>query len=255
MWGIIFNVAGLKGHKGPWEDIRVRRAMQLTADYPGSIIAAQGSLELAMNSGIVPPYVETGLSWEECSKIIGIDKPMKERVAEAKKLLKEAGVPDGFTVEMATRTTSAYHKAAAYLMQGWRERLGITINMKTLHNAVYFPKRDASDFDIIYEGMPGRYGGAPEETLSMFVTGVTSNYGGWANAEYNNLYNQLVRETDREKREEMSTRMQKIFLEDVPFIINVSVKEGVADLPTVHGHHVQTAHTTWAQLDHIWLDE
>jgi len=63
------------------------------------------------------------------------------------------------------------------------------------------------------------YGGIPEETLTYFLSKAKMNYGQWSNGEYDKLYDMLIKEPNPKKREEISVRMQKIFLEEVPFII------------------------------------
>ncbi len=253
--GVIFNVAGLKERKGPWQDVRVRRAMAIVTDFPGSIIAGQGSFDLGVNSGIVPPYVPTGLSWKEVEKVLGIDKPMEERIKEAKRLMKEAGYPDGFKAEVISRPGLPYIKPAEFMIQAWRENLNIRVELKPTDYAVLFPMRDAGNFDLIYEGMTGRYGGAPEETLSMFLSKSKENHGQWSNPEYDKLYDALIRETDPKKREETSVKMQKIFLKEVSYIINVAPGNGTAYRPTLHGHVMQTGHTGWACMDRMWMEK
>jgi peptide/nickel transport system substrate-binding protein len=253
--GAQFNVAGLKGHKGPWQDVRVRKAMVLTTDFPGSIIGGQGSVDLGVNSGIVPPYISTALSWKEVEKVLGIDKPMEARIKEAKKLMKEAGYPDGFKAEMISRTSVVYLKAAEFMIEGWRKNLNIQVALKPMDNAVLFPRRDAGEFDLMYEGSTGMYGGIPEETLTYFLTKAKMNYGDWSNKEYDELYNQLIREPNPKKREEISVRMQKIFLEEVPFIINVFVSIGTAYRSNLHGHVMHPGHTGWAAIDRMWMEK
>jgi len=253
--GVIFNVAGLKGRKGPWQDVRVRRAMAMVTDFPGSIIAAQGSLELGVNSGIVPPYIPTGLSWKESEKVLGVDKPVEERIKEAKKLMKEAGYPDGFKAEMLSRNVSLYLKPAEFLIDAWRKNFNIQVDLKPLENPVLFPLRDAGDFDLIYEGMTGRLGGAPEEFLGMFLSRAAENHGQWSNPEYDGLYGELIRETDPKKRKEMSGKMQRIFLREVPFVINICSSLGTAYRPSLHGFVIHAGHTNWACIDRMWMEK
>ena len=253
--GVQFNVAGLKGHKGPWQDVRVRKAMALATDFPGSVIGGQGSIELGVNSGIVPPYISTALSWKEVEKALGIDKPMEARIREAKRLMKEAGYPDGFKAEMISRTSAAYLKAAEFLIQEWRKKLNIQTELKPMDNAILFPRRDAGEFDLMYEGSTGMYGGIPEETLTYFLSKSKMNYGGWSNKEYDKLYDQLIREPNPKKREEISVKMQKIFLDELPFLINVVVSIGTAHRPNLHGHVIHPGHTGWAAIDRMWLEK
>ncbi len=253
--GAVFNVAGLKGHKGPWQDVRVRRAMAMVTDYPGTIVASHGSPELGVSSGVVPPYVPTGLSWKEAEKILGIDKNMEMRVREAKKLMKEAGYPDGFKAEFLSLESARFWKAAEYMMETWRKHLNIRMDLKILDPAVYFPRRDNGDFDLVMAFFGGICGGTPEETLNHFLSRSVSNHGRWSNREYDLLYDSLIRETDPQKRAEISAKMQNIFLKEVPFIIYASPVIGTAYRPNLHGHVLQTGNSGLACIDRIWLEK
>jgi ABC-type transport system substrate-binding protein len=257
MRGLMFNVAGVKGRKGPWQDIMVRRAMTLVTDFPGSIMVVQGSLDLGISSGLVPPHVPTGLSWKEVEKVLGIDKPMDQRIQEAKKLMKEAGYPNGFRAELICRggrTGGVYLPAAEFLIESWRKNLNIQVDVRPLESAILFPRRDTGDFDLMYDGMTSRYGGgAPEETLYFFTSHALENHGKWSNPEYDRLYGELIRETDPKKKQEMSVKMQRIFLTEIPFMINVTAVVGTAYRPTLHGHVMQPGHTGWACIDRIWM--
>jgi len=256
--GVIFNVGGSKGRKGPWQDARVRRAMTLVTDFPGSIMAVQGTFDLGAHSGVVPPHVPTGLSWEEASKVLGINKPMEQRIEEAKKLMKEAGYPDGFRAELICRggrIGGVYLPAAEFLIEDWRKNLNIQVDLKPLETAVLFPRRDAGDFDMMYEGTTARYGGTPEETMSLFVSNAQENHGKWSNPEYDRLFSELIKERDAKKRQELSVKMQRIFLAEVPHMINVIPVIGTAYRPTLHGHVMQAGHTTWGCIDWMWMEK
>lgn len=101
----------------------------------------------------------------------------------------------------------------------------------------------------------GTHGGVPEETLRLLLSKATSNHGECSNPEYDQLYDKLIKETDLRKREEISVKMQRIFLEEVPFIIYVSPVVGTAYRPTLHGFVMQTGHTGWACMDRMWMEK
>ena len=253
--GVYFNVAGLKGRKGPWQDVRVRQALAMLVDYPGSIIAGQGSPELGVNTGVVPPYVPSGLSWKEVEKILRIDKPMEERIKEARRLMKEAGYPDGFKAELVCRNVAVYIKPSEFMVESWRKNLNVQVDLKPLEYSVLGPRRDTGDFDLLYDGSMGKYGGVPEENLSMFVSMAVDNRGQWSNPEYDKLYDTLIRETDSKKREEISVKMQRIWLQEMPFLANVSPVIGTAYRPTLHGHVMHIGHTNWTCMDRMWMEK
>ena len=124
-----------------------------------------------------------------------------------------------------------------------------------MDGAVFYPKKGEGDFDMMYEALTGMYGGVPEETLAKYTSKAEENSGGWSNGEFDKLYDQLIREIDPKKRAEISGRMQRIFLQELPSIINVCPIIGTAHRRKVHGYVLQTGHTGWACMDRIWIEK
>ena len=141
------------------------------------------------------------------------------------------------------------------MMESWKKNLNIQIDLKPLESALFFPRRDTGDFDVMFDGLRGAIGGTPEETLAMFVSGATENPGKWSNQEYDRLFNELMRETDPKKRQDISVRMQRIFLAELPFMLNFTPVLGTAYRPTLHGLVMHTGHTGWACMDRVWMEK
>ena len=83
----------------------MRRAMAMVIDYHEVVVPAAGGPELGAieGAGLVPFDVPGAFSKEEVAKAYGVDKPLEQRIAEAKRLMKEAGYPDGFELDGITR--------------------------------------------------------------------------------------------------------------------------------------------------------
>jgi len=111
----------------------------MTVDYPGSVVAEVGDPAFGGNAGIVPSYVPTGLSWKEIEKVLGIDKPMEERVEEAKKLMKEAAIRMGSKPSWSA-APRRLREMFRIFDQEWRKKLNIEIRLSPLQNPVTFPE-------------------------------------------------------------------------------------------------------------------
>ncbi len=94
---IMFNF-----HRKPWDDVRVRRAVNLAIDRQAAIkIQGAGFL----GSIYAAPW---GMPAAEVAKLPGYRQPKDADIAEAKRLLAEAGFPNGFTTTMTSRSGSTY---------------------------------------------------------------------------------------------------------------------------------------------------
>ena len=104
---------------------------------------------------------------------------------EAKKLLSDAGYPNGEGLPIITYTTndSSYHKAVAeYLQQAWEE-LGVTVEVSIVEWSSFTPMRRSGDYMAARNGWVGDYSDA-SNMLDLFVTGNGNNDGKFSNADY-----------------------------------------------------------------------
>ena len=104
---------------------------------------------------------------------------------EAKKLLADAGYPDGEGFPSITYTTndSGYHKVVAeYLQQAWAQ-LGIDLQVDIVEWASFTPMRRNGDYDIARNGWVGDYSD-PSNMLELFYTTNGNNDGKFSNADF-----------------------------------------------------------------------
>ncbi len=97
------NFVSMNHEKKPFDDKRVRRALTLALDrYEGSkalskiaIVKEVGGVQVPGTPFATPPA--------ELEKLAGYGHDIAKNRAEAKRLLKEAGVPDGFAFTFKNR--------------------------------------------------------------------------------------------------------------------------------------------------------
>jgi len=250
--------------KGPWNDVRVRKALAMTLDYQELIIAGVGGLELnyVEGAGLVPFYLQEALTKQEVAKALGTDRPFDQRIAGAKKLLTEAGYPNGFNLECIVRTDEKFRvNTALYAADMWKKHLNIEMKVSPLDQALFFTRRDKGDFDIVIDTLNTITGSSIIEFLSSFVTGETVNYGKWSSKEYDTLVQQVVSTQDRTKRLALAREAQTVFYGALPFINFCGSSYGTAwrpDLmtgwPAKKGVVIQPVATNWVSIDRIWFE-
>jgi peptide/nickel transport system substrate-binding protein len=258
--GVFFSFA----RKGPWNDVRVRRAMAKVIDYHQAVIPAAGGPELGAveGAGLVPFDAIGAFTKEEVAKAYGVDKPLEQRIPEAKRLMKEAGYPDGFELDGITRGAEGpMAETMSYLADVWKRHLNINLKVRPLMPAIHVPLRDKGDYEITFEGTAQAFGPGALDFLNFFVSERLMNYSKWSNKEYDALVAQLVQETNEAKMVELARKAQSIFYADIPFIILGRVAYGSAwrpDLrtgwPPKEGVVTQVGLHNLPSADRIWFE-
>lgn len=94
--------------KAPWNDIRVRRAVELAIDRPNIIkVAAEGVGEIG---GYISPTGIWSLPKDEILSRPGYRQPKDADIAEAKRLMAEAGYAQGIRTTTISRNAPQYER-------------------------------------------------------------------------------------------------------------------------------------------------
>lgn len=192
--------------KAPLNDLRVRKALSMSLDRKRLTEKILGGLgEPAYH--YVPPGIGTYTS----------PRGIEENVEEAKRLLAEAGYPngDGFPeLNLLLFSGEETEKVAAVLQQVWQENLGIRISIQNMEKRTYFSKRREGAFDLCFLGWVGDYVD-PLTFLGLWETGASNNLAGWSNADYDRFLNMVP---ENGSREDSLKQAESILLQEQPLI-------------------------------------
>ena len=173
-----------------FQDAKVRKALALAIDrdYVANTIM-QGTYEPAYNfvgPGIVD---ESGMFYDNANGgKTYISDDYDANLEEAKKLMAEAGYPNGEgfpTIEYSANDAGYHIPVAEYVQQAWGE-LGITVNINKVEWASFLPMRRAGDYDISRNGWSMDYND-PSNMLELFTTNNGNNDGKYANPAFDKL--------------------------------------------------------------------
>src|SRR5205823_9335014 len=123
----------------PFTDIRVRKALTLAFDRytAGRVLYPIASLRDV--GALMRPATEWAMSDAELQKLPGFGKDMEKNRAEARRLLAEAGYPNGFKVVLKNRNVRVpYIDFAVFVIQEWR-KIGIEADHRRVATAARFP--------------------------------------------------------------------------------------------------------------------
>ncbi|MBI2910238.1 MAG: ABC transporter substrate-binding protein [Chloroflexi bacterium] len=132
--------------RAPWKDVRVRRAAFLAVDREkGLEVVSEGVGTL----GISVFYGEWALPMEELMKVPGFRKPKGEDIAEAKRLLAEAGYPEGLRTTLVLRGDVPLAEKAATFVSEQLSTIGMDLRLQILDYGVYVDARRREDYDVM----------------------------------------------------------------------------------------------------------
>lgn len=137
----------MKLDRPPFNDIRVRRAIHLTVDRQALINLA------TFGDGVINPpgMIGTKKGWaipeEELLKLPGYRQPKDADVAEAKRLLAEAGYPDGFKSKLlvSNQRPSAFRISEPLASQA--KKIGIDFTIEATTTPDQLQRELKGDFD------------------------------------------------------------------------------------------------------------
>ena len=208
--------------KAPFDNPKVREAFSLAIDRNFIVSEVTGTGEVPAGA-YVPKGVNDakGIDGDDFRKIGGdyykVDKKDYEANCEkAKKLLEEAGYPDGkgFPTVDYLYNTDANHKAIAEALQNmWQEKLGVTVNLQNQEWNVFINDRKQGNYSIARHGWVADYND-PMSFLDMFLTGGGNNDAKYENPSYDALIQAAKAEKDPEKRMQTMHDAEKMLIAD-----------------------------------------
>ena len=168
-----------------FKDAKVRKALSLAIDrdYVANTIM-QGTYSTA-DSIVGPGIVDENGYFHDNGNAPYISADYEANMAEAKKLLEEAGYPNGEgypTIEYSTNDSGYHVPLAEYLQQVWGD-LGITLTISKMEWSAFTAARRAGEFDVARNGWVMDYND-PSNMLDLFCSGNGNNDGKYSNPEF-----------------------------------------------------------------------
>lgn len=168
-----------------FKDAKVRKALSLAIDrdYVANTIM-QGTYTTA-DSIVGPAIVDESGYFHDNGNAPYISADYEANLAEAKKLLEEAGYPNGEgypTIEYSTNDAGYHVPLAEYLQQTWGD-LGITLTISKMEWSAFTAARRAGEYDVARNGWVMDYND-PSNMLDLFCTSNGNNDGKYANPDF-----------------------------------------------------------------------
>ncbi|WP_411167542.1 peptide ABC transporter substrate-binding protein [Clostridium sp. MB05] len=225
---------------------KVRQALSLAIDRKGIV-------EKVTKAGQVPAYsyVPKGILNSKGEEFASKEyfNPNQANTEEAKKLLAEAGYPNGEglpTFEFMYNTEGSHKDVAQVIQQDWA-KIGVKVELTNQEWKVFLNTRQQGGYQIARHGWNGDYVD-PMTFLDMWETGGGNNDAGFSNAEYDKLLVDARKETDPDKRWELMRKAEDILMDEAPIVPLYYYTKVKGAKPEVKGVRVST-------LGHVAFDK
>lgn len=201
--------------KNPLQDLRVRQAMNMAID--------RKAIVQRIMDGMATPafqYMPDGMFGA-----LPKAPEIKYDPVAAKKLLADAGYPNGFELTLSS-TNDRYvnDSQVAQAVAQYFSRIGIKTNVDAMTASIYFPKRAKREFSLPMGGWPSESGEA-SALFQLWVATLdspkglgTSNYGAFSSPEFDKVYLPAANTVDAAKRKKGLEEATQIALDNVPLI-------------------------------------
>jgi len=219
---LYFSKGGYTGYivmdttKKPFDDLRVRKAFALALDRETLCKdVLKGGCEA--DYGILP----IGFPGEQSAAL----KPLTAfNPDEAKKLLADAGYPNGQGFpELTFYVRSDSNDGAEAAVTMWQETLGVKLNIQSFDRSTFMQKMATHTFQIAQLGYGADYPD-PINFLGLFLCATKRH--DWCNTKFDEIIAQSSAESDPAKRYQLMHDAEKMLIEDIgvlPELTRVSV--------------------------------
>jgi peptide/nickel transport system substrate-binding protein len=211
-----WKTPGVKGmDKSPFLDKRVREAVSKAINRPAIVERIMGGVAQAAGELLPVPLFGTSPDM----------KPTAFDPDGAKRLLAEAGYPNGFEVTLGTPNDRYMNDGMiAQAIAQMLTRVGIKTNVDAMTASTFFSRRNKYEFSLYLAGWGADTGEMSNSLVALVATpdpktgmGHT-NRGRYSNPEVDALIMEAQRTVDDAKREEVLRKASKLAMADVPLI-------------------------------------
>jgi ABC-type oligopeptide transport system, periplasmic component len=204
--------------KAPFDDVKVRKAFALAIDRTFIVekvtMAQQVPAVGIVPYGFIDPITKKDFRDADQTKYL----PETANVEEAKKLLAEAGYPDGKgfpEVEFIYNTFDTHKKIAEAIQEQLKVNLGINIKLSNKEASVYMEEMNKGNFNFCVDAFGTDYGD-PMSFIELFTSKSGNNSTGWGNAEYDELVESARNTDDQKVRFDSMHKAENILMGDMP---------------------------------------
>ncbi|MDO8685443.1 MAG: peptide ABC transporter substrate-binding protein [Clostridiales bacterium] len=226
--------------KEPFTDIKVRQAFNLAIDRTEIVEKVTLAGQVPANAW-VPYGAPDADPMKTFRDVSGKDYfPATANVAEAQKLLADAGFPNGEgfpEIELIYNTSEGHKKIAEKVQEQLKKNLNINIKITNMEWAVFVEERNNGNYTFARDGWGADYND-PMTFLDMWTSSSGNNNTGWKSDAYDKLIKDAQNTGDLKKRFEYLHQAEDIFLTDMPVMPFYYYTQAIMENAKLKGQYV-----------------
>jgi peptide/nickel transport system substrate-binding protein len=253
-WTLALLIA-FNTEKKPFDDVRVRRALTMAIDWWGGSQGLARTSLLRSVGGLVRPGSPYAIAEAELEKFPGFSRDIRAAREEAKRLLKEAGVPDlKFTLFNRT-LAQPYTPAGVFLVDQWRQ-IGVTVEHRQFETSPYLAGMTSGNYEVAID-FTNLFMDEPSLGLAKYLSTdiAPENRARVIDRELDGLYEKQLRTTDPKERIGIIRAFEKRALEQAYQVPLLWWHRTVASHKTMMGWRMSPSHNLGQDLAEVWLNQ
>ncbi|HEY7555732.1 MAG TPA: ABC transporter substrate-binding protein [Candidatus Binatia bacterium] len=245
----------INNEKKPFNDPRVRRALSLAIDrWEASKALSQISL-MKFVGGVFRPGSQFATPEAELTKLVGFGKNIETARTEARRLLKEAGVPEGFSFTLKNRNVrEPYEVTGVFVIDQWRQ-IGLNVTHMPQEGGPYFSDFRQGNFETGID-FNCDFMDEPDLQLLKFLSSDKSplNYARYKDSVLDDLYEKQSRATNIKERLKFLRQFEKRALDEQAYWFHVLWWQRIIPhWAKVKGWKITPSHYLNQDLRDMWL--
>lgn len=239
----------------PFDDPRVRRAVHLALNRQGVIEAFKTQEQIDL-SRWVPHGGEFATPRDTIATLPGYRADKTQDVADARKLMADAGLANGVQVELLSASVPPHAEIMAPAIQDQlKNTLGMDVNIRVAERSLLVEDQKAGRFTLVLDTPSGPISDFGPLANTYFKTGGSQNFGAYSNAKFDDLLKQSDRELDKTKRRAMLDQMQDMLDQDPPWLFIGFTDHLLMWRANVKGFALdKRVQSEWGRVEVAWLD-
>lgn len=203
----------------PFKDANVRKALCYAIDKDSILGFVSDGKGTKIGSSIYPNF---GKYYEDYSDLYPHD------IEKAKKLLADAGYPNGFSFTVTVPSNYTQHVDTALVLAEQFKEIGVEANIQTVDWDTWLSETYIGrNYDATVIGVDAAQLTA-DSLLSRFESSADDNFTNYSNSTYDAKYSQALKESSDEKQTEIYKECAKILADDAANVYIQDLPEFVA---------------------------
>ena len=247
----------INNEKKPFDDSRVRRALTLAIDRGEASKALSQISLMRYVGGFFRPGSQFATPEAELTKLAGFGKDIEAARKEARRLLKEAGVPEGFSFTLKNRNVrEPYEVTGVFVIDQWRQ-IGLNVTHAPQEGGPYFNDFRQGNFETGID-FNCDFMDEPDYQLLKYLSSDKSplNYARYKDSMLDELYDKQSRATNRNERLKLLRQFEKRVLDEQAYQFHVLWWQRIIPhWAKVKGWKITPSHYLNQDLRDVWLVE